>query len=223
MGFNDFLKKELEKIRDNNLYRERIVLDRDIIDFSSKPRDIEISKDVEVKAKVANVIAREIWEVGSRDPNFGCVIVIDEAHRVCPEGGYMDPIWQRLASEGGRNKIPLWIVARRLSLVSKKVTTELQQNFLCFNVEDIDRKRVEEDLGKSFADIAPYGTIPPLHCIIKSNGFRIPGQIVFTRVDVIERPAGVPLSKEVFEKMENKSKRTNKEVEKSKEAYIVRG
>jgi glycine C-acetyltransferase/8-amino-7-oxononanoate synthase len=35
MGFNDFLKKELEKIRDNNLYRERIVLDRDIIDFSS--------------------------------------------------------------------------------------------------------------------------------------------------------------------------------------------
>ena len=178
-----------------------------IIDFSSKPEDFEISEDVEVKAKIANVIAREIWEIGSRDPDFGCVIVIDEAHRVCPESGYMDPIWQRLASEGGRNKIPLWIVARRLSLVSKKVTTELQQNFLCFNVEDIDRKRVEEDLGKSFADIAPFGTIPPLHCVIKSNGFRIPGQIIFTRVDVIERPAGVPLSKEVFERMEERAKK----------------
>jgi len=162
-----------------------------------------LAQAVETKARIATAIAKKIWEVGSYDPEFGCIIVVDEAHRVCPEKdfGYMDPIWQRLASEGGRNKIPLWIVARRLSLVSKKVTTELQQNFFCFNVEDVDRKRVEEDLGKSFASIAPYGTIPTLHCIIKSNGFKIPGQVVFTKVDVIERPAGARLSKDVFEEM----------------------
>jgi len=181
-----------------------------IIDFSSKSKEVVVPDDVEIKARIATVIAKKVWEVGSQDPDFACVIVIDEAHRVCPEKdfGYMDPIWQRLASEGGRNKIPLWIVARRLSLVSKKVTTELQQNFFCFNVEDVDKKRVEEDLGKSFADIAPYGTIPPLHCIIKSNGFRIPGQIVFTKIDIIERPAGVRPAKEVFEEMEKKREKS---------------
>ena len=183
-----------------NIVREKRVI---IIDFSSKPDEIRVPEDVETKARIATAIAKKIWEVGSYDPEFGCIIVVDEAHRVCPEKdfGYMDLIWQRLASEGGRNKIPLWIVARRLSLVSKKVTTELQQNFFCFNVEDVDRKRVEEDLGKSFASIAPYGTIPTLHCIIKSNGFKIPGQVVFTKVDVIERPAGARLSKDVFEEM----------------------
>lgn len=194
----DNLKEDIER---NNVV---------IIDFSaSLPEGLNIADDVEIKADIATMIARRIWDIGSRDPSFGCVAVIDEAHRVCPEKdfGYIDPIWQRLASEDGRNKIPLWIVARRLSLVSKKVTTELQQNFFCFNVEDVDRARVQEDLGKSFADIAPYGTIPPLHCIIKSNGFRIPGQIVFTRIDVIERPAGVPSSKEVFEKMEKKRRK----------------
>ncbi|HIP66506.1 MAG TPA: ATP-binding protein [Candidatus Nanopusillus sp.] len=184
-----------------------------IVDFSaSLPEDLSIVDDVEIKSELATMIAKHIWDIGSRDPNFGCVIVIDEAHRVCPEKdlGYMDPIWQRLASEGGRNKIPLWIVARRLSLVSKKVTTELQQNFFCFNVEDVDRKRVEEDLGKSFAELVPYGTIPPLHCIIKSNGFRIPGQIVFTKIDVVERPAGGKLSKDVFKEMSERARNRNK-------------
>ena len=196
--------------------RDRYIIDKVkekrviIIDFSSKSKEVVVPDDVEIKARIATVIAKKVWEVGSQDPDFACVIVIDEAHRVCPEKdfGYMDPIWQRLASEGGRNKIPLWIVARRLSLVSKKVTTELQQNFFCFNVEDVDKKRVEEDLGKSFADIAPYGTIPPLHCIIKSNGFRIPGQIVFTKIDIIERPAGVRPAKEVFEEMEKKREKS---------------
>ena len=184
-----------------------------IVDFSARlPEDLSIVDDVEIKSELATMIAKYIWDIGSRDPNFGCVIVIDEAHRVCPEKdlGYMDPIWQRLASEGGRNKIPLWIVARRLSLVSKKVTTELQQNFFCFNVEDVDRKRVEEDLGKSFAELVPYGTIPPLHCIIKSNGFRIPGQIVFTKIDVVERPAGGKLSKDVFREMSERARNRNR-------------
>ena len=190
-----------------------------IVDFSaSLPEDLNIVDDVEIKSELATMIAKHIWEIGSRDPNFGCVIVIDEAHRVCPEKdfGNMDPIWQRLASEGGRNKIPLWIVARRLSLVSKKVTTELQQNFFCFNVEDIDRRRVEEDLGKSFADLVPYGTIPPLHCIIKSNGFRIPGQIIFTKIDVVERPAGGKLSKDVFKEMIERARNKNKNREKNR-------
>ncbi len=186
-----------------------------IIDFSaSLPDWLNIADDVDIKSDIATIIARRIWDIGSRDSNFGCVIVIDEAHRVCPEKdfGYMDLIWQRLASEGGRNKIPLWIVARRLSLVSKKVTTELQQNFFCFNVEDVDRARVQEDLGKSFADIVPYGTLPPLHCIIKSTGFRIPGQVIFTKIDVIGRPAGVKLSRDVFEEMK-KCKKVEIEVE----------
>ena len=201
-SFSYLIDKLKEDIERNNVV---------IIDFSARiPEELSIADDINVKADIATMIAKRIWDIGSKDPDFGCIIVVDEAHRVCPEKdfGYMDPIWQRLASEGGRNKIPLWIVARRLSLVSKKVTTELQQNFFCFNVEDVDKKRVEENLGKTFADIAPYGTIPPLHCIIKSNGFRIPGQIVFTKIDIIERPAGVRPAKEVFREMEKKREKS---------------
>jgi hypothetical protein len=120
-------------------------------------------------------------------------MVSDEAHRIAPEkfyGGEMDPVWIRLATEGGRNGCPLWLVARRLSLVSKAVTTELQQNFICFNVEDVDRRRIIEDLGETFASL--LGALPPGEAIVKSAaGFKMPGQVVHVKFDVVMPPSSV--------------------------------
>jgi len=97
-------------------------------------------------------------------------------------------IWLRLATEGGRNGCPLWLVARRLSLVSKSVTTELQQNFFCFNVEDVDRRRVSEDLGETFASL--LGSLPPGEAIVKSAaGFRVPGQVIHVCFDQVLKPS----------------------------------
>ncbi len=161
-----------------------------MIDFS-RTADPDIPDDFELKKSVAETIAGYIWEVARIDRKFGCVVVSDEAHRICPERGYgekISSVWLRLATEGGRNGCPLWLVARRLSLVSKSVTTELQQNFFCFNVEDVDRARVAEDLGESFASL--LGGLPPGEAIVKSAaGFKIPGQVVHVHFDEVLKPA----------------------------------
>ncbi|MEM3789164.1 MAG: DUF87 domain-containing protein, partial [Candidatus Bathyarchaeia archaeon] len=95
-----------------------------IIDFS-RTESKDVPDDFEVKKRMGTFLAKCIWEEATQKKDFGCIVVSDEAHRIAPEkfyGGEMDPIWIRLATEGGRNGCPLWLVARRLSLVSKAVT-----------------------------------------------------------------------------------------------------
>jgi len=175
----------IKEIKENNVV---------IVDFTTTS-DPQVPDDIEVKLQVATFIANSIWEEATRRKDFGCVIVSDEAHRIAPERAYggvyaekMSPVWIRLATEGGRNGCPLWFVARRLSLVSKAVTTELQQNFICFNVEDVDRERVRQDLGETFASL--LGALPPGEAIMKSAvGFKIPGQVVHVRFDLVLRPS----------------------------------
>jgi hypothetical protein len=165
-----------------------------IVDFTTTS-DPQIPDDIDLKLQVATSLANTIWEEATRRKDFGCIVVSDEAHRIAPERAYggvyaerMDPVWIRLATEGGRNGCPLWFVARRLSLVSKAVTTELQQNFICFNVEDVDRERVRQDLGETFASL--LGALPPGEAIMKSAvGFKIPGQVVHVKFDLVLRPS----------------------------------
>ncbi|HID03455.1 MAG TPA: DUF87 domain-containing protein [Desulfobacterales bacterium] len=157
-----------------------------IVDFS-KTEDEHVPDYFEFKKSIAEYLAEAIWNEARLNKRFGCVIVSDEAHRLCPEFEPISPIWHRLATEGGRNCCPLWLVARRLSIVSKKVTTEAQQNFICFNVEDIDRRRVEEDLGTTFAGL--LGSLAAGEAMVKSNGFRIPGQVIHVKFDKIIEPA----------------------------------
>jgi hypothetical protein len=165
-----------------------------IVDFTTTS-DPQVPDDIDLKLQVATSLANTIWEEATRRKDFGCIVVSDEAHRIAPERAYggvyaerMDPVWIRLATEGGRNGCPLWFVARRLSLVSKAVTTELQQNFICFNVEDVDRERVRQDLGETFASL--LGALPPGEAIMKSAvGFKIPGQVVHVKFDLVLRPS----------------------------------
>lgn len=166
-----------------DLTRERNVV---VVDFSESevaPDDFDLKKDV------AAYVAEKIWEKARDDKSYGCVIVSDEGHRICPERGYgeTDKIWIRLATEGGRNSCPLWLVARRLSLVTKSVTTELQQNIVCFNVEDIDRRRLWEDIGETFAGL--LGNLAPGEAMVKSTGFRIIGQTIHVDFDQLVEPA----------------------------------
>ena len=170
----------IQQLRENNIT---------IIDFS-RTQSEHIPDDFELKRRFAEMLVEHIWDTARIDRSFGCIIVSDEAHRICPERGYGETssAWIRLATEGGRNGCPLWLVARRLSLVTKSVTTELQQNFFCFNVEDVDRRRISEDLGETFASL--LGSLPPGEAIVKSAaGFRIPGQVIHVCFDQILKPS----------------------------------
>ncbi len=171
-----------------------------IVDFSTSK---ELPDEFDFKKAIAAYLAEEIWQEAISNKNFGCVIVSDEAHRICPQGEYFDKIWLKLATEGGRNCCPFWLVARRLSLVSKNVTVESQQNIICFNVEDIDRKRIEEDIGHTFAGM--LGALPQGEAMVKSAmGFRVPGQTIHVKFDVELEPASATFkAKQRFQKMKN--------------------
>lgn len=169
-----------------------------IVDFSTSK---DLPDEFDFKKGIAAYLAEEIWQEAISNKNFGCVIVSDEAHRICPQGEYFDKIWLKLATEGGRNCCPFWLVARRLSLVSKNVTVESQQNIICFNVEDIDRKRIEEDIGYTFAGM--LGALPQGEAMVKSAiGFRVPGQTIHVKFDVEIEPASAAFkAKQRFQKM----------------------
>ena len=174
-----------------------------IVDFS-RTEDEKLPDVFDFKRKIAAFLAKAIWEEARKNVHFGCVVVSDEAHRLCPEFEAFEQIWHTLATEGGRNGCPFWLVARRLSIVSKKITVESQQNFFCFNVEDVDRRRVEEDLGEAFAGL--LGSLAPGEAMVKSMGFRIPGQVIHVKFDVVVRPASARHGpRERFEAMKEAS------------------
>ena len=177
-----------------------------VVDFSYPELGL-VPDDQETKNKVATALANAIWSRASTGKGFGCIIVTDEAHRLLPEGGSredIDRIWFKLATEGGRNGCPLWIVARRLALVNKTITIEAQQNMISFNTEDIDRHRIESDLGADFAGM--LGALSPGEAMVKSMGFRIPGQVVHVMFDAEVAPATPPKAKERFTRMANRDK-----------------
>lgn len=195
--------KKSDIIKEKDIVEHVKANDITIIDFTKDtPR---LPMDIEFKTKIASYIAGVLWEA-ARSKDISCVLVSDEAHRVCPERlyGETDPIWIRLATEGGRNGIPFWLVARRLSLVTKSVTVESQQNFISFNTEDIDRRRIAEDLGSTFAEM--LGTLPRGEAIVKSMGFRIPGQAIHVKFDVEVEPATGPKLRERFKAQSRNAK-----------------
>lgn len=177
-----------------------------IVDYSTSR---ELPDEFDFKKRVAAYLAEKVWREATLNKNFGCIVVSDEAHRICPQGEYFDKIWLKLATEGGRNCCPFWLVARRLSLVSKNVTVESQQNIICFNVEDIDRKRIEEDIGSTFAGM--LGALPQGEAMVKSAmAFRVPGQTIHVKFDVEIKPASAAFSaKERFQKMKEKQPTSN--------------
>lgn len=173
-----------------------------IIDFWASKK---LPNEFGFKKRIAAHLAEIIWRKAIADKTFGCVVVSDEAHRICPEFQSFEPIWLKLATEGGRNCCPFWLVARRLSLVSKNVTVESQQNIVCFNVEDVDRKRIEEDIGTTFAGM--LGALPQGESMVKSAmAFRVPGQTIHVKFDQVIKPASAAYrAKQRFQSMAGSS------------------
>ena len=204
---NEKLVIETKEIRE--LLEDIITFRVIVVDFTASKEGLP--DEFEFKRKVAEYIVEAVWEAatGSLKGNFGCVIVSDEAHRICPEprvlgGTGPSKIWITLATEGGRNCVPFWLVARRLSLVAKSITVESQQNFFCFNVEDVDRRRVAEEVGETFASL--LGTLPAGEAVVKSMGFRKPGSVAHVKFDVVVRPSSAKLrAKDVFRNMVNRN------------------
>ena len=174
-----------------------------IVDFSLSKI---MPEEFNFKKRVGAHLAEIIWRKAIADKTFGCVVVSDEAHRICPEFMEYEPIWLKLATEGGRNCCPFWLVARRLSLVSKNVTVESQQNIVCFNVEDVDRIRIEQDIGTTFSGM--LGTLAQGEAMVKSAmAFRVPGQTIHVKFDEAIKPASAGYrAKERFQKMSDSSK-----------------
>lgn len=179
-----------------------------VVDFSYPELGL-VPDDQGTKNHVATALANAVWSRASSGKGFGCIIVTDEAHRLLPEGGSredIDRIWFKLATEGGRNGCPMWIVARRLALVNKTITIEAQQNMISFNTEDIDRHRIESDLGSDFAGM--LGALSPGEAMVKSMGFRIPGQVVHVMFDSEIAPASPPKAKERFTRMARQERKS---------------
>ena len=172
-----------------------------VVDFSYPELGL-LPDDQDTKNEIASALAQAIWTKASNAKGFGCLVVTDEAHRLLAEGSKYDNIWRKLATEGGRNGCPLWIVARRLALVDKTITIESQQNIVSFNTEDVDRRRIQADLGEDFAGM--LGSLPPGEAMVKSMGFRVPGQVVHVKFDVVAKPSSPPPAKDRFSKMTKK-------------------
>jgi hypothetical protein len=163
-----------------------------IIDFT-RSEDLSTPDEVKVKRRVAAFLAKCLWDELSQGRKLTCVIVSDEARRIAPAKFYeriygrTDTIWITLAREGGKKGCSLWLATRRLDLLNRAVRAELQQNFICFNIEDVDKGRAKRRIGEAFASLLT--TLPPGEAIVKSaTGFKTPRQVVHVKFDLVLQP-----------------------------------
>lgn len=155
---------------------------------------------------------REIYMEALEDPNFGCIIVIDEAHLFAPERGGIsllnDAIENKLrstlhliATTGARNGVTLFLATQRPSLLSKTLVTQMGQNIIAHRVEDVDLHRLKEMIG----DIAErVRVLPKGWALVKAAASRIKEPLI-----VRIKPEALPKSagRTAYERFINQSTR----------------
>jgi len=105
-----------------------------------------------------DALLRAVYVKALEDEGFGCIVVIDEAHLFAPEArgitlaseDHVKKLKETLhliATTGPRNSITPFIAAQRPSLISKTITTQMEQNIVAHRVEDTDLERMEEIMG----------------------------------------------------------------------------
>jgi len=120
--------------------------------------DLSATRDYNRAYRLLADLLGKIYDTALRDPGFGCIIVIDEAHLYAPEAGGVsladDDIAKELkniihviATTGPRNGVTPFIATQRPSLISKTITTQMGQNIIAHRVEDVDLERIEEIMG----------------------------------------------------------------------------
>ncbi len=168
----------IEAIRDNTVT---------IIDCASK---LASEQKGAMYSKCSSLFKALLGVAQTRE-RFACVLVIDEAHFFAPQTSVFHPvgfkpevkkILQEIATIGPRNLLAPWISTQRLAAVNKTISTQMGQNILAFNLEDVDKNRLEEIVGKEIRNVEKLN---PGECWVKSLSLKIP-QI--TKIDIRDYP-----------------------------------
>jgi DNA helicase HerA-like ATPase len=135
----------------------------------------------EQKHMVVAQVIRRIFGEALETRKFGCVVVLEEAMYYAPQHGVFDigekdsrgkllGVIKEIATNGGRNGIGLWVVTQRLATVDKTVITQCANNVICHSLEDLDKQRLAEIIGKEFSEL--IGDLPPGEAIIKGTALK---------------------------------------------------
>ncbi len=135
----------------------------------------------EQKHLVVAQVIRRIFGEALETRKFGCVVVLEEAMYYAPQHGVFDigekdsrgkllGVIKEIATNGGRNGIGLWVVTQRLATVDKTVITQCANNVICHSLEDLDKQRLAEIIGKEFSEL--IGDLPPGEAIIKGTALK---------------------------------------------------
>jgi len=121
--------------------------------------DLSKTRDYDRAYHVLAELLRRVYEEALRDPSFGCIVAVDEAHLFAPERGGISlaseesvvdalrDVIHLIATTGPRNGVTLFAATQRPSLITKTVTTQMGQNIIAHRVEDVDLVRIEEIMG----------------------------------------------------------------------------
>jgi hypothetical protein len=154
------------------LLRERRVVIMDL----SQGTDTWTQKQL-VVAQVLNRIFNEALA----NRGFGCVVVLEEAMYYAPQRGVFEigskesrykllGVLKGIATNGGRNGVGLWIVTQRLATVEKTVVTQCANNIICHSLEDLDKQRLGEIVGREFVEL--IGGLPQGEAVVKGTALR---------------------------------------------------
>ncbi len=149
----------------------------------------------DVVSKLASLL-EYIYEEALRDKNFGCLLIIDEAHFYVPERGTFNPAGDahklmedilvgKIATTGARNGVVVFATTQRLSLVKKTFSTQLGQNLIAHKVEDVDLERLKEIAGTTLVDVVRI--LPRGYALIKATANPLKRPII-ARIEKVTTP-----------------------------------
>lgn len=184
--FEAYRKQVLNAVENSRLIPERSIEPLDPVELLQRTRvvimDLSQGRDTWTQKHlvVAQVLKRVFGEA-LENRMFGCIIVLEEAMYYAPQRGVFDigeresrgkllGVIKEIATNGGRNGVGLWIVTQRLSTVEKTVVTQCANNVICHGLEDVDKQRIGEILGKEFAEL--IGDLPPGEAIVKGTALK---------------------------------------------------
>ena len=96
---------------------------------------------------------RGVFEIGSKESRYKLLGVL-----------------KGIATNGGRNGVGLWIVTQRLATVEKTVVTQCANNIICHSLEDLDKQRLGEIVGREFVEL--IGGLPQGEAVVKGTALR---------------------------------------------------
>lgn len=182
----DYKMQVLNAIRYSRLIPEDSTITQDPVDLLRRFRmvimDLSQGRDGwSQKHIVITQALRRLFNEVLENRNFGCVVLLEEAMYYAPQRGYFEvgtrdsrdkllAVIREIATNGGRNGMPLWVVTQRLATVSKTVVTQCATNVVSHALEDVDKQRLSDIVGQEFVDL--LGGLPQGEAIVKGSALR---------------------------------------------------